>query len=49
MTTKPDTLDDFIKATIEELRDCGYDDDEIAQMIIKTAVDVLSASNINDF
>lgn len=49
MTTKPDTLDEFIKVTIDELRDCGYDDAEIAQMIIKTAVDVLSASNIGDF
>lgn len=49
MTTKPDTLDEFIKVTIDELRDCGYDDAEIAQMIIKTAVDALSGAGIRDF
>lgn len=49
MTTKPDTLDEFLKDTIEELRECGYDDAEIGQMIIKTAVDALNTAEIRDF
>lgn len=49
MTTKPDTLDEFLKDTIEELRGCGYDDSEIVQMITETVDNVLRGAGIRDF
>ena len=49
MTTKPDTLDEYLKDTIEELRGCGYDDSEIGQMISETVNDVLRGAGISDF
>lgn len=49
MTTKPDTLDEYLKDTIKELRECGYDDSEIGQMITETVDNVLRDAGINDF